>query len=548
MALLHLLQGSHSAHADTFAGLAAGLVHTLHANSFHEDATIFTCVLRRVLPPVQGEEGKEEPVQELPLKRAKKGGHISTWNTLRHMAALLEGRGQTEHASFLHALLEPLPHEPVVSATVGEGGPLPPSASVVEEKDETGTKKEKAEEKETKTETEIEMPSSPAAVLFGNMALQHADEGQEAKMAAEGEEDGAYNPNAQKQKRKEAFLSAVLSGDSDRTAQLLEGAGAGAPLDLVHTVVDECGASALLLAALGGDVATARVLLGAGADPAVADKDGTTALLAACLTGCVEMYHLLTPDVSALGAGMLLNQVDKDGHSPLQVACKEGHVVIVSDILTRHGQHVNVNRSDIFGDTPLLVAAVQGHKAVVELLLAAPDIQPSLCNRFGDSPLLIATLRGDTKLARALVHNGCDKKEHNCDGLTAVEVAVWNNHEGIFQLLTEEDAFATTIQSVWRMYLTRRSIGRRVDQEITQGLQRLWSATHMQSIIKVQVRIYECALCPSFSLSFSHFTSLILILPPLPLLHYTTLPRCHCRPVCACSSPRRSSAVACCLP
>ena len=121
-------------------------------------------------------------------------------------------------------------------------------------------------------------------------------------------------------------------------------------------------ATALMRAALAGDVELARMLLSYGADPKVISRDRETVLMAACGTGFINGYHRQRTPAERLELVKLLVELGLD-----------------------------VNAADNYGITPLMVAANLGDLEVVRYLvskgadLAAHDLGKKNDGAFGSS-------------------------------------------------------------------------------------------------------------------------------------------------------------------
>lgn len=288
---------------------------------------------------------------------------------------------------------------------------------------------------------------------------------------------------AEEDKRKEHLIAACLNNDmSDVTVLLQEGAD-------VNTQCDETGCTLLLMACISEHVKMARLLLSSGAHSSISDNDGNSPLLVTCLNGYDEIYDMIVNggDNSPQFISELFAHTDADGQGPLLVAAQNGRVGIVTDILCK--QIIDVNSTDKIGNTPLIAAVLGGHAHVVKLLLETPGVKHSQANDHGDTPLLLAALRKSVPIARSLLNAGANKLDVNADGMTPIDVAVWNNDEELFTLLIHDDHLATSIQSAWRMYRVRKSIGQKVDAHIVQARHSNWAAVHNTKIVKVQTRV-----------------------------------------------------------
>jgi len=101
-------------------------------------------------------------------------------------------------------------------------------------------------------------------------------------------------------------------------------------------------ATALMRAALAGDVELARLLLSHGANPRITSKDRETTLMAACGTGFINGYHRQRSPAERLELVKLLvesgedvNAADNYGITPLMVAANLGDIEIVKYLISK---------------------------------------------------------------------------------------------------------------------------------------------------------------------------------------------------------------------
>ncbi len=165
-----------------------------------------------------------------------------------------------------------------------------------------------------------------------------------------------------------AVADAAANGDQDRCHLLAKAAAQIANNSLVANHVDDPinapspdGATPLFLAAKGGHLECARILLDARANVAAATSAGFTPLFIAALRGKSQVVRLLLEQY-----GVAVDQPAEDGRTPLYAACESGSVECVRALIGA-GASLESRRSD--DTTPLIVASYFGHAGVVELLL-----------------------------------------------------------------------------------------------------------------------------------------------------------------------------------
>lgn len=187
-----------------------------------------------------------------------------------------------------------------------------------------------------------------------------------------------------------ALLSAAASGDSTAVAAAVT---AGAHLE----ARDARGRTALLLAVLRDDAASARVLVERGANPNAIDDRNDTPWLATGVTGSVAMLETLLP------AGPDLALRNRYGGVSIIPASERGHVEYVRRVVHTG---IDVDHLNDLRWTALLEAVILGDGSVVyceivSILLAA-GADPLLADRDGVTAREHAVRLGHTELAALL--------------------------------------------------------------------------------------------------------------------------------------------------
>lgn len=151
--------------------------------------------------------------------------------------------------------------------------------------------------------------------------------------------------------------------------------------------------TALMLAALNGNIEVARALIEKGANIDAQDTTGKTALMIAAFSDEDTISRLLIEQTSNIDA------VDEEGRSALFFAIQSPWIV---KMLLAYGASVNIQDSS--GDTPLMVAVKHGDVLSMKAMLAAgADI--SISNKEGATALSMA--HEGTEVFRCDVSIGC---------------------------------------------------------------------------------------------------------------------------------------------
>jgi ankyrin repeat protein len=216
---------------------------------------------------------------------------------------------------------------------------------------------------------------------------------------------------------------AVYNGDVAEAKRLLR---AGANVALANNY----GVTAMTLAAEVGNTDMLKVLLEAGANADSPNPEGQTALLAVARTGNVEAAKLL------IDHGATVDATEKwGGQTALMWASARRHPAMM-ELLISKGADVNarsIDRDyqrhiqaegrpkslDSGGLTPLLYAARENCHACVDVLLKhKADI--NLPDPDSVSPLLVAIMNANWDLAKKLIEAGADVNQWDIYGETPV--------------------------------------------------------------------------------------------------------------------------------
>ncbi len=201
------------------------------------------------------------------------------------------------------------------------------------------------------------------------------------------------------------------------------------------------GHTALQAASQNGHLEGLRLLLRAGADLELEDKDGDQAVHHAAFGDEPGVMEVLA------AAGADLNARNKRRQTALHIAVNKGHVGVVKVLLSL-SCHPSLQDSE--GDTPLHDAISKKRDDMLALLLDHhADI--TLTNNNGFNALHHAALRGNPSAMRVLLAKLprpwiVDEKKD--DGYTALHLASLNNHVEVAELLVHVGRAAMDLQNV----------------------------------------------------------------------------------------------------
>ncbi len=147
---------------------------------------------------------------------------------------------------------------------------------------------------------------------------------------------------------------AAMKGDKAALRSLIgQKAGVNAP--------QADGATAIQWAAYRDDLEMADLLISAGANVKIANREGATALYLASIHGNAGMIEKL------LNAGADANERGPEGETPLMLVSRTGNLDAIK-LLLDHKADINA-KDKLRGTTPLMWASAQAHPAAVKLLI-----------------------------------------------------------------------------------------------------------------------------------------------------------------------------------
>lgn len=242
---------------------------------------------------------------------------------------------------------------------------------------------------------------------------------------------------------------------------------------------DERGATALMMAALNGELTEMRILLRRGADPDALDNRGYGVLVYAGSSGKLEALRLLlangaNPDVRSpdgdtpiialatwkdihgkygemihqairilLDANADVNAADHDGNIALMFAAHVNNARLVKLLLERGAEPTLMDKE---GMTARRIAETLGNRDVLPLLPLDPrktrggdqDLSVDAREETGATRLMRAAVRGETETVKDLLRRGADPKARDNAGRNPAFYATVGSEPEILRLLLEK--------------------------------------------------------------------------------------------------------------
>jgi len=238
----------------------------------------------------------------------------------------------------------------------------------------------------------------------------------------------------------EAVYGDNLRGDNCKMVELLIARGANVSWR------NQSGATALYFAALGSNVNASKLLLEKAANADMTGYEGRTPLLAMVFEQ--RQSKKVNPNTAKvaellLAAGANPNLSDKNGETALNYAASSGDANLV-EVLLQAGVPADGNKT--VGPTPLFRAASSGDMATV-LMLLSKGARVDIATPDGDTPLHAAASYGRTEVADLLISKGIKVDVTNKWGQTPLYIAAYNLKKDTVAVLLDKGAQVNVVCS-----------------------------------------------------------------------------------------------------
>ncbi|KAJ8921859.1 hypothetical protein NQ315_008491 [Exocentrus adspersus] len=209
------------------------------------------------------------------------------------------------------------------------------------------------------------------------------------------------------------LLEAVKDGDVNRLAAII----ASDSVDIHLKISDLNNGSLLHFAAQQGLVGVCHVLVTAGIEIDLLDKEQNTALMLAIVANKNDVVEYL------IKAGTTLTIKGTDGMTALHIAAKCGNLSACQLLLQAAVTISNfVNSQDDGGWTPLVWACEHGYVEVANFLIIK-GADPCLRDVEHNEALHWAAFSGSSNIVELLLNRGCDVNTVNAHGESPLHIA-----------------------------------------------------------------------------------------------------------------------------
>jgi len=179
-----------------------------------------------------------------------------------------------------------------------------------------------------------------------------------------------------------------------------------------------------------GDADLVRVVLKSGANVNQKFDDGMTPIWIAAFNNNREMVQILA------AAGANINSKDNEGRTVLMWAIENNRKELAQVILANGA---NVNLLDNRKRTALSIAIEKNNLPMVDLLLRY-KAQVNIKDENGNTPLIVATATGNFPMVQILVNGGATVNTEDKMGNTPLIIAIHKNYNDIVRFLIERGA------------------------------------------------------------------------------------------------------------
>jgi uncharacterized protein len=241
-----------------------------------------------------------------------------------------------------------------------------------------------------------------------------------------------------------SLVDAAESGDRATVLRLLAEKGSNPNTPSLD------GTTAIMWAAHNDDLALVQALIKAGANVKLRNQFGTTAITEASIIGSAAIIDAL------LKAGADPNTKNPEGETPLMAVSRSGKIDAAKRLLDA-GADVNAKET-WGGQSAIMWAAAQSQPEMVKLLASRgadlnahgmirqwerkviTEPRPKDMNKGGFTPLIYAAREGCVECAKALIEAKADPDLQDPDGVTALNMALLNQHYSVASYLIKAGA------------------------------------------------------------------------------------------------------------
>lgn len=233
-----------------------------------------------------------------------------------------------------------------------------------------------------------------------------------------------------------SLYTSVKNGDLEKLVNVLT-----CGYNANHTFRDYANRTSLHLAAEKGHLACLHVLIQAGGQVDVMDKNQTTPLMLAASKGRAEVVRYLI----RIGADTTLKGID--GMTALHIAAKSGHLYVCRIILSEcKVPRTLIDCVDDGGWTSLIWACEFRHTAVARFLIEQ-KCDPLIRDAEQNIALHWSAFSGSSEITELLLNEGCDVNAVNVHGDTPLHIAARQDQYAVSILLLARGAKVVEVNS-----------------------------------------------------------------------------------------------------
>ncbi|XP_051167228.1 histone-lysine N-methyltransferase EHMT2 [Leptopilina boulardi] len=233
-----------------------------------------------------------------------------------------------------------------------------------------------------------------------------------------------------------SLYTSVKNGDLEKLVNVLT-----CGYNANHTFRDYANRTSLHLAAEKGQLACLHVLIQAGGQVDVMDKNQLTPLMLAACKGRADVVRYLI----RIGADTTLKGVD--GMTALHMAAKSGHLYVCRIILTEcKVPRTLIDSVDDGGWTSLIWACEFRHTAVARFLIEQ-KCDPLIRDAEQNIALHWSAFSGSSEITELLLNEGCDVNAVNVHGDTPLHIAARQDQYAVSILLLARGAKIVEVNS-----------------------------------------------------------------------------------------------------